>query len=132
MRDSAGKAKEHISDVLLWTPAFWLGRLLFVPDGKSINDRFEAERPQLRLGHLRVGELLFVLLLCTPCIALDLTVQFKLYSSIRAQIRFRSVILLDSLDPHCTQWVNDQQGSSLGSFPTFHSLYPTLIGLRGF
>ena len=23
---------------------------------------------------------------------------------------------------HCTKWVNDQQGSSLGSFPTFPSL----------
>ena len=139
---------------LTYLPWLLLGRLAFVPDGVSINGRFEAKRLQasagppsggraafltpmhplystrphgllqaifwhscrmgyrsmadsrpkgsrLQLGHLRVGELLFWLL-CTPCIALDLTVYFKLYSGIRAGDRFRSAIVPDSLDPHCT------------------------------
>ena len=54
--------------------AFWLGRLAFVSDGvsKPMADLWPKD-PQLRFGHLRVGELLFCPL-CTPCIALDLTV----------------------------------------------------------
>ena len=53
------------------SPAFWLGRLAFVSDGisKPMADS-RPKGPQLRLGHPRVGDLLF----CPPCIALDLTV----------------------------------------------------------
>ena len=66
--------------------AFWLDRLTFVSDGvsKPMADS-RPKGPQLRLGHPRVGELLFCPL-CTHCIALDLTVWSKLYSGIRSRI----------------------------------------------
>ena len=73
--------------------------------------------PQLQLGNLRVGELLF-----RPLVQHQTPRSSSSY--MRAYVpgpRFRSVIRLDSLDPHCSQWVNDQQGSSLVSFPTFPS-----------
>ena len=56
------------------SPAFWLGRLAFVSDGvsKPMADS-RPKDPQPRLGHPRVGELLFRPP-CTTCIALDLTV----------------------------------------------------------
>ena len=64
----------HFINQLNTPPAFWLGRLAFVPDGvlKPMADS-RPKGPQLRLGHPRVGELLFRAP-CTPCIALDLTV----------------------------------------------------------
>ena len=67
-------------------PGLWLGRLVFVSDvvSKPVADS-RPKGPQLRLGHPRVGELLFCPR-CTPCITLDLTVSFKLYSGIRARI----------------------------------------------
>ena len=70
--------------LLLFRPL--LGRLVFVSDGvsKSMADS-RPKGPQFRLGHIWVSELLFWHL-CTLCIALDLTVSFKVYSDIRSRI----------------------------------------------
>ena len=43
--------------MVIASPAFWLGRLAFVPDGVSINGRFEAERPPTLAGPPSAGEL---------------------------------------------------------------------------
>ena len=53
---------------------YFPGLLAFVSDGvlkPMVDSRLKG--PQLWLGHPQVGELLFCPL-CTPCIALDLTV----------------------------------------------------------
>ena len=46
--------------------AFWLGCLAFVPDGRSINGRFEAERPPTSAGPPSGGGAAFV----TPMLSL--------------------------------------------------------------
>ena len=45
--------------------AFWLGRLAFVPDGRSINERFEAENPPASVGPPSGGQVAFFFFL-TP------------------------------------------------------------------
>ena len=37
--------QKSLEGISFASPAFWLGRLAFVPGGRSINGRFEAERP---------------------------------------------------------------------------------------
>ena len=82
--------------------AFWLGRLAFVPDGRSINGRFEAERPPASAGPPSGERAAFL----TPIHPLYSTRPHGLGQVyILAYVpgsRFRSVILPDSLDPHCT------------------------------
>ena len=62
--------------------AFWLGRVAFVPDGRS-KPRADSgpNRPPASGRQTSGGQAAFQ----TPCIALDLTVQFKLYAGIRAR-----------------------------------------------
>ena len=108
--------------ILLKLTWLLLGPLAFVPGGvsKSMADS-RLKGPWLRLGHLWVGKLLHRHL-CPPCIALDLAVQFKLWAGIRAWTQIWVQDQLGPSGPHCTRWVDDQQGSSLSSFPTFSSL----------
>ena len=91
--------------ILIWP---WLGRLAFVPDGvsKSMAD-LRLKGLWLRLDHLRVGERQHWHL-CSPCIALDLTVQFKLYAGIRTWTQIWDPNQLGSSGPHCTRWVDNQ------------------------
>ena len=63
-----------------------LAELSGIRAGQGIenNGTFEAgKKTRLRLGYLRVGELQRWHIL-PPCIALKLTIQFKLYLGIRA------------------------------------------------
>ena len=64
--------------------------------GIETNGRFEAERPPSSVGPPSGERAAF------------LSPMHPLYSTRSlVQARFRSVIQLDSLDPHCTSWVND-------------------------
>ena len=99
-----------------------LGRLAYVPDEVSINGRFEAERPRLRLGPPSGGRAAFM------------TLVHPLYSTrphglVQAIFWYTCPDLdlgpwysLTILDPHCT---------SARSWPS-PPLYSHLIGLRAF
>ena len=102
--------------------AFWLGRLAFVPDGwsKSMAD----SRPkglQLRLGHLRVGELhpLSPMYCTRPCcLVQDITRHTCLDPNLDSWncLSHQTHIALSG-----SMSSTDQQGSSLGLFSTFPS-----------
>ena len=83
----------------------------FPADCLSADDQFSMadlrpKGPLLRLGHLRVGEL-HHWHLCHPCIALDLAVQFKLYSGVRAWTQIWVQVQLGSSGPRCTKWADE-------------------------
>ena len=113
----------------------WLVRLAFEPDGvsKSMADS-RPKSPQLRLGHLRLGDLQHWHL-CTPCIALDLAVQLKLWAGICAWTQIWVQDQLGSSGPHCTRWVDDQHRQA-GFEPQFVTdlplpIIPTFSRLSG-
>ena len=93
------KVLQYFSNVKpnLPPPDALLGHLAFVLDGILISGRFEAERPPALVGPCSGGR------------AAVMTPMYPLYSTCSSYIlayvpgfRFRSGILLDSLDPHCT------------------------------
>ena len=63
--------------------------------------------PRLRLGYLHVGEL-HLWHLCHFCMALDLTVQFRLLSGIHAWPHIWIHFQLGSSGPHCSKFADDQ------------------------
>ena len=113
--------------------AFWLGRLAFVSDGVSNNGRFEAERPPTSVGPPSGGQAAtFVLYLQhqTLLSSLSYNPAYVLGS------KFGFMKLLASLDPHCTQRVNEQHRPAGFKSRLVSDLLlpfiPTLIGLRAF
>ena len=97
--------------------------------GIEINGRYEAKRLPVSAGLPSGGQAAFMI----PMHPLYSTKPHGLVQAIYVPgSRFWSVILLASLDPHCIKWVNDKQGSSLGSFPTFSPLYPHFSRPSGF
>ena len=76
--------------------------LASVPDGQCSIADLRPKDPQFRLGHLQVGKLHHWHIYYS-CIALDLAVQFKLYSGIRAWTQISVYVQVGSLEPtlHC-------------------------------
>ena len=91
--------------------------------------------PQLRLGHPRVGELLFCLL-CPPCTALDAWSSLSRKLAYVPGPTFGFVKLLASSGPHCTKWADEQHrqaGFESRLVPDLPLPFiPILIGLRAF
>ena len=69
--------------------------------------------PRIRWDHYRVGELHYWL--CHPCLALDLAVQFKLWSGIGAWTQIWVHVQLDSSGPHWTEWADHQHSQAWAS-----------------
>ena len=119
--------------ILAIVPAFWLGRPAFVPDGCS-KPRADSgpNRPPLRLGNLRVGELHF----CPLCTALDQASSLSRKLAYVPGPTFGFVKLLASSGSHCTKWADEQHrqaGFESRLVPDLPLPFiPTLIGLRAF
>ena len=96
--------------ILLFFFFRWLfsGYLASVPGSHSSMANLMAKGLRLWLDHLQVDEL-HHWHLCHLCIALELAVQFELYSSIRARTQIWVHVQPGSSSPHCTKWIDDQQ-----------------------
>ena len=101
-------------------------------DRSIFHGRLEAERLPVSAGpgYLRVSEL-HHWHLCHSCIALDLAVQFKLSSGIRAWAQIWVQVQLGTSGPHCTKWVDDQYSLDRLEPRLVSDLpLPTIIDLR--